>query len=118
MITIRIEEDKLLSMLKSRVESWTKDPVEQQLFSDMYESYVYGGVFDDAEFSPAMIVDNDYVNYCDVIRKGDDCYDEILAFYKENGLGDCSREIDDISYIEAECKGVFLIRVNNNENIL
>lgn len=111
MITLKMNEEDVLDMLVNRViEMWTTDSDIIELFRRMYEEYVYGGVFESMEFDPMVIVDNDYVNNCNVLSPGEDYYDEIKAIYDEQGLGDCSREIDAYSYIEAEYNGLFLVR--------
>lgn len=110
MIRIEIDEDTLLHLLVDRVTQWTRDRKIIELYSKMYENYIYAGVFEDMEFDIHRIVDNDYVNDCAVKYEGDEYYKEILEFYTKNGYGDCSCEIVGISYIEAENNGLFLIR--------
>lgn len=78
MITLQMEEDDVLSLLTDRVEYWTNDQVVIGLFQDMYENLVYGGAFEGGTFDVWAIVDNDYVNYCDVIYPDDERYDECL----------------------------------------
>ena len=57
------------------------------------------------------IVDNDYINYCDVISPDDDDYAELKALYDENGCGDISCEFSGgYNFIEAEYDGYFLVR--------
>lgn len=108
---VKIDEDTVIEMLMDRVSQWTKDEDVQELYRKMYENYIYGGVFDGGEFDVNAIVDNDYVNWCDVLGDGDAEYEEIKRIYNEQGLGDCSCESESgISYIEAEYHGYFLIR--------
>lgn len=108
---IKIDEDTAIDMLIDRVSQWTEDEDVKELYRQMYNSYVYGGVFDNGEFDVMTIVDNDYVNYCDVLCDGDDYYEEIKTIYDVQGLGDCSCESENgIGYIEAEYNGMFLIR--------
>ena len=110
---VRIDEDVAIEMLMDRVSHWSHDETVCELYHQMYESYVYGGVFDGIEFDIAVIVDNDYVNYCDVISEGDEAYEDIKKLHEEQGLGDISCE-DELnhgySFIEAEYEGSFLCR--------
>ena len=108
---VKIDNDTALDMLMDRVSQWTEDEDVQELYRQMYENYIDGDVFDGGEFDVNAIVDNDYVNWCDVFGDGDDEYEEIKRIYDEQGLGDCSCESESgISYIEAEYNGYFLIR--------
>ena len=102
---VRIDEDTAIEMLMDRVSHWTDDYTVCELYHQMYESYVYGGVFDGGEFDIMVIVDNDYVNYCDVISVGDEAYENIKKLYEEQGIGDISCEHDlncGYNFIEAE----------------
>lgn len=102
-ITIKMDEEDFLDLLMDRVESWndSSNDVVYRLYQDMYESYVYDGVFENTDASIAEIVDNDWVNYCTVVEPGDDSYDKILELYERDGLGDISTEDAGYSYIEA-----------------
>ena len=112
MLTVKIDEDKVLDLLIDRVACWTDDKDIQELYKQMYENYIFGGCFDGIDFDVMLIVDNDYINYCKVIYKDDAEYTEIDKIYKEQGLGDCSCEAEKsgYSYIEAEYKGMYLVR--------
>jgi hypothetical protein len=79
----------------------------------MYENYVDGGVFDGGDFDVMAIVDNDYVNWCDVISEGDEAYTDIKELYIREGITDISCEYElnhGYSFIEAEYDGSFLVR--------
>ena len=110
---VRIDEDTAIEMLMDRLEHWTHDETTHELYRKMYESYVYGGCFDGGEFDVMVIVDNDYVNYCDVISEGDESYEDIKKLFDEHGCVDISCE-DELnhgySYIEAEYEDSFLCR--------
>jgi hypothetical protein len=110
MITVKMDEDYLVDLLMHRVEHWTDDDITFKLYEQMYEEYANSGAFDGMEINIWEIVDNDYINYCDVVSPGDEGYDEIDACYKENGLGDCSCEDCRGDFIEAEYDGNYLIR--------
>lgn len=110
MVTIKIDEDTLLDLFNERVSHWTDDEDTVELFSQMYESYIDNGLYEGAEIDIMEIVDNDYVNYCKVIYDDDERYAEISEYFKREGCGDCSCEIEGIGFIEAEYDGKFLIR--------
>lgn len=92
----------MINMLIERLKVWTNDPETIALFEKMYESYIGGGCFDGCEFDPLVIVDNDWVNYCQVISAGDENFDAVLKEYKENyGCRDISCGNTGYSFIEA-----------------
>ena len=102
---VRIDEDTAIDMLMDRVSHWSNDDTVYELYHQMYESYVYGGVFDGGEFDIMVIVDNDYVNNCDVVSEGDEAYEGIKQLYKQEGIYDisCEDELNNgFAYIEAE----------------
>lgn len=101
-ITITVDEDTVVDMLMDRLEYWTDDNLAHELYRQMYEDYAYNGAFGD-NFDVMEIVDNDWVNYCEIVEPGDDehHYDELLKLYNENGIGDVSTEDVGFSYIEA-----------------
>ena len=124
MIKVYVDEEDLLQMLTNRVLHWTDDDTVIKLYEEMYENYIYNGGFEEAEINIMQIVDNDYINYCDVLwppeedETGYDAekYNKVLKIYKEQSTGDCSEYDLDCSYIEAmveDCDGkpVFLVRV-------
>ena len=114
MITVKMDEEKALDMLMDRLAYWTDDATKQELFEKMYNSYVYGGVFDGGDFDVMAIVDNDYVNNCVIYEEGQEEFDELLKIYQKHGAGDCSCETDLCSFIEAvddeETPKMFLVR--------
>lgn len=101
---VEIDEDTALQMLMDRLVEFahvSQYDIEYKLYEQMYQNYIDGGVFDGGEFDPMIIVDNDWVNYCDVVAPGDEFYDKVLEAYNEDGLGDISTEDAGYSYIEA-----------------
>jgi hypothetical protein len=110
---VRIDESTALDMLLDRLEHWTDDHTTYRLYEAMYENYIDCGCFEGGEFDVMAIVDNDYINYCDVVSEGDEAYEDIKKLYEEEGCGDISCE-DELnhgySYIEAEYDGSFLLR--------
>lgn len=111
-INVKVDEEVALDMLMERVAHWTDDDVTTNLYRQMYEHYIEGGCFEGVEFDVALIVDNDYVNYCDVVMPDEDRYAKIKAVFDEQGYGDCSCEDCEGDFIEAydEESGAFLIR--------
>lgn len=100
MVTIKIEESNLLEMLVERVKFWDRSEIEANLYEKMYESEIDAGCFEGAEIDVNLIVDNDVINYCNIIKEGDSEFNSILQLYKEQGLGDISME-SHYSFIEA-----------------
>ena len=109
---VNIDNDTALEMLIDRLKFWTDDTDVIALYEKMYEHYIDGGVvFDCIDFDVMQIVDNDFINWCDVISPGDDCYEEIKTLYDENGCGDISCECEcGYNFIEAEYNDYFLVR--------
>ena len=113
MITIRVDECDAIEMLMERVMFWTTDVTTCVLYDKMYSNYVYNGVFNDGNFDVMCIVDNDYINYCNVISEGDEAYEDIKKLFNEEGCGDISCEYElnhGYSFIESEYNGSFLVR--------
>lgn len=88
MANVVIDDSDLLDMLMERVDFWTDDPTTHALFYDMYENAIESGIFEGCELNVMSIVDNDYVNWCDVIDDGDEeNFEPLLQLYNEKGLG-------------------------------
>jgi hypothetical protein len=104
MITVRIEEETALAMLMDRLEYWTTDPTETELFEKMYQQYLDEGLFDGDNFDVMAIVDNDYVNWCSIITKDDEDYEEVKAAYESDDW------TTDKCRVEAEANGAFIVR--------
>lgn len=111
---VRIDNDTALDMLMDRVEFWSHDDTVYELYKKMYESQIECGVYEGGEFNVMVIVDNDYINYCDVISEYDEAYEDIKKLYEKSGVGDISWE-DELNhgydFIEAEHDGCFLVRM-------
>lgn len=67
MIKVLIDEQDLLEMLIDRLNVWTDDKDVINLYSMYYENMINCGCFDGMELNIMVIVDNDYVNYLEVI---------------------------------------------------
>ena len=103
---VEIDDDEILDMLLDRLEEyWHPDQEVYDLYEKMYQNYLDQGVFEGSTLNIAEIVDNDLVNYCDVISEGDDDFEKVVELYK-NGDYDISTETA-YSFIEA---------VNDEEN--
>lgn len=100
MVNVRISENDLICMLMDRVEQWNSTETALDLYEKMYESEIGAGCFEGAEIDVNLIVDNDVINYCDIIEEGDSDFDSILQLYEEQGLGDISME-SNYNFIEA-----------------
>ena len=108
---VEIENSVAVNMLLDRLTHFTDNSTTQKLYKQMYENYVENGCFDGEVTS---IVDNDYINWCDVVEEGDYAYNGIAKLYEEQGLGDisCEKEYNGgYSFIEAEYEGNFLCRM-------
>lgn len=97
---VNINDDKALDMLMDRLKFWADDATTLELFEKMYEDYIDEGVFENGEFDVMKIVDNDYVNWCDVIYKGDENFDRLIELY-DDGEHDVSCENVGCSFIES-----------------
>lgn len=79
MVYVGIDENDMLNMLMGRLAFWTDDDVTTKLYEQYYERMIDEGCFDGAEFNVMSIVDNDYVNWLDVVTK-----DDFDNYYIEN----------------------------------
>lgn len=109
---VNIDNDTALEMLIDRLKFWTDDPDVIALYEKMYENYIDCGCFDGRKLDIMTIIDNDYINYCDVISPGDDCYNDIKSLYDLEGITDisCEEKNHGYNFIEAEHNGYFLVR--------
>lgn len=98
---IEIDDYEVLDMLLERVRYWTDNEDVVGLFEQMYERSIDDKMWDGSEFNVMTIVDNDYVNWCDVIYEDDDLFVKLKEVYLKQGIGDCSCEVDRVGFIEA-----------------
>lgn len=114
LVNVKIDSEKIVDILLDRLMHWieTDDIITYKLYEQMYTKYAENYAFDSIEFDLMVIVDNDYINYCKIISKGDDEYEEVKKIFETQGLGDCSCEHKYISFIEAEYANNFLVRFN------
>lgn len=110
---VNLSEETVVDMLVERLSYWTEEETTHELFRRMYTSYAESGCLEGVELDVMVIVDNDYVNYCDVISEGDDAYEDIKQLFDTEGMGDisCEHELNHgYNFIEAEYDGSFLLR--------
>ena len=110
---VNIDNDAALEMLINRLRFWTDDADVIALYERMYENYIDCGCFDGGKFDVITIVDNDYINWCNIISPGAVAYEDIKKLYEREGLTDisCDHELNHgYNYIEAEHNGYFLVR--------
>lgn len=111
LVTVKIEDWKLLDMLLDRCDAWDISRNNKDLFEIMYQSYIDGDVFDGMELNIMKIVDNDAVNYCSVLYKEDtnkDDWEKLLKLYKD--------DVRDISCEHFEsCSPSFIEAVSEDE---
>lgn len=79
-------EDYVL-LLMNRLDFWKPTSIEKQLFEDYYTRLADEGLFDNTEDTVMQIVDNDYVNWMQVVSKGEDNYTDAKKLYEKEGLG-------------------------------
>lgn len=103
MLTVKIYKHKALQLLQERVRVWKEDKDIARLFDKMYERNVEEGCYDGGVFDVNVIVDNDCVNWCSVVEKGEPDFDKLLELYKKGEYDVSCEDFEDnkVSYIEA-----------------
>lgn len=105
LVKVQMEDYELLEMLLDRCDAWDTSRDNKDLFEKMYQHYLDSGVFESGEFDVKVIVDNDVVNYCDVITKEDypQDFEKLLELYHQGEYDVSCENFEDIhpSYIEA-----------------
>lgn len=104
LVTVQMEDWQLLDMLLDRLDYWGRGD-EKDLYEQMYQNYLDSGCFESSEFNVMSIVDNDVVNYCDVITKEDypQDFEKLLKLHQEGECDVSCEEFEEISpsFIEA-----------------
>lgn len=103
-VTVKIDEDVLLEMLMDRyIKWWDESGKNADLYEQMYQNYIENGAFDGMELDISIIVDNDVVNYCKVVEKGDKDFDKLLELSEQGEYDVSTEEFEEISpsFIEA-----------------
>lgn len=104
-ITVKMSTNDLYNLFYDRLKVWrNEDSKDFKLFMKYYERCINDGIFEDMELDIMQIVDNDVINWCNVIESDDKDFSKLLELYKEQGLGDVSCEefpsCDKIGFIE------------------
>ena len=94
MIKVNLSEETLLEAIMDRVEFWTSETDALDLYEEYYRGLIESGCFDDTTLDIDDLVDNDYVNYTQVISREDfenynieyEYDDKILVANKDNYL--------------------------------
>lgn len=114
MLNIQIDEDEAFEMLMDRVRDWRSDSTILELFEKMYQNYIDSGVFNGCEFNVNHIVDNDVVNWCDVIEldsKNKKDFKKLLKMYKDGERDFSCERFETIS-------GSFIEAVSDDETMI
>lgn len=106
-IKVKIKKDYVIELLINRLSFWTNDEEVVDLFKQMYERYFDEEVFDNLDID--LIVDNDFINDCGIIEKGDEDFEKVKELVKQ-GYYDISCETC-YSFIEAYNEDYSLILV-------
>ena len=106
-INVKIKKDYVIELLTNRVSFWTSNEEVVDLFKKMYERYIDEEVLDNLDSD--LIVDNDFINDCGIIEKGDEDFKAIQELAKK-GYYDISCETC-YSFIEAYNEDYSLILV-------
>ena len=115
-VKVLMDKDEALEMLMARVRVWKEDKDVVNLFEQMYERALEDGVFAGMEFDARQIVDNDVINYCQVIEKGEKDFDKLAVLFKSGNRDVSCEDFEEyrISFIEAvddeENPKMFLVR--------
>lgn len=112
LITVKLNKDDLLNMLEERLNRWeaSSDPKIKALFLKMYENDLNAGIFSGHEFDPALIVDDDVINWCAVVEPGDEDFNKLLELYKAGEY--------DVSCEHLGCGASFIEAVSDNEDLI
>lgn len=102
LVNVRVDSDTLLEMLWDRINFWCGenryDDEDAELFYKMYERYMESGLFEQVEFDVKVIVDNDMINFCSVLRQeelSDEDWERLNALYE---AGDCDVSCESFDY--------------------
>lgn len=111
-IMVKMRTDDLYNLFYDRLQRWRNEESKDfKLFMKYYERCIDEGIFEGMELDIMQIVDNDVVNWCDIVEEGDKDFEKLLKLYKENGLGDVSCED-----FEDRGKIGFIEEVDDEEN--
>lgn len=94
---LNLTTDEIVEILSNRLKNyWEAGKTAVELFSQYWENMADEGCFDGShEFTVSEIVDNDYINNCTIVYKGDDYWDACVAAH-DNGVYEvCDNDPDD-----------------------
>ena len=106
-INVKIKKDYVIDLLTNRLSVWTNDKEVIDLFKKMYERCLDEEVFDNLDID--LIIDNDFINDCGIIEKGDEDFKKVQELAKQ-GYYNISCETC-YSFIEAYNEDYSLILV-------
>ena len=109
MIRINMDDQTALDLMVKRVRYWTDDENKILLYGKMYDRMIDDGtlsmIMDCQGCDYTCVVDNDYINNCAMLTKGEDIdFAKVKNFYEKYRYADISGEVFDdykISNIEA-----------------
>ena len=113
-MNVNIDEEDFLEILMNQLKQWTDDETALSLFREKYERDIGDGIFESNQMTVAQIVNNDWLNWCEVIYKKDNkrLYNRLIKLV-ENGQWDVSGE-DWSKYDYSPC----LIEAYNDDAVL
>lgn len=102
LVNVQMEDYELLEMLLDRLSFWGRED-EKDLYEQMYQNYMDNGCWDGIDFNVKTVVDNDVVNYCSVIEKGEKDFEKLLELYKKGEYDVSCEDFEEykVSFIEA-----------------
>lgn len=109
MIKINMNNQAALDLMVKRIRYWTDDEIKILLYSKMYDRMIDDGtlsiIMDCQRCDYTHIVDNDYLNNCAMLTKGEDIdFAKVCRLYNKYRYADISGEVFEdykISNIEA-----------------
>lgn len=97
MPNINLATCEIVGLFTDRLKNnWDADKITVELFEQHWENMVEDGCFDGSrEFTIAEIVDNDYINNCTIIYRGDDYWDACATAYDHGVYEVCDNDPED-----------------------
>lgn len=95
LVNVQIEDYELLDMLLDRLDYWGRQD-ERDLYEKMYQMYLENEMF--GEFNVSYIVDNDVINYCDVISSDNRDFKKLLNLYHKGEYDVSYEDFENGSY--------------------
>ena len=100
---VELDKNEIEFLVKERISKFSGFDTIANLFWQMYENYLDNdeSFFEYTDFN--IIVDNDWVNYCEVIFKEDEeqKYNDLLKLYEEGNRDiSCEENNHGFSFIE------------------